>query len=190
MLFCFFIFILSLNVKMYLWLKLYTVPLFVSEQTYKISKGSNNYCSCKYSAKWQLVEVEEKPTHCIVILYALPIFLYFIIVKIKFSFEFWEHTFCFMFSNTKRKFLNEYKTPKNWVWYIYSACGRVTRFFCVEEINTAIFLCNCNSPVVGEEVQDVLLLSHLTCVPQSAACRQECSLNFNQVQWYVFIFQF
>ena len=30
---------------MYLWLKLYTVPFFVSGQTYKISKGSNNYCS-------------------------------------------------------------------------------------------------------------------------------------------------
>ena len=29
----------------YLWLKLYTVPFFVSGQTYKISKGSNNYCS-------------------------------------------------------------------------------------------------------------------------------------------------
>ena len=26
-------------------LKLYTVPFFVSGQTYKISKGSNNYCS-------------------------------------------------------------------------------------------------------------------------------------------------
>ena len=37
--------ILSLNVKMYLWLKLYTVPFFVSGQIYKISKGSNNYCS-------------------------------------------------------------------------------------------------------------------------------------------------
>ena len=36
--------ILSLNVKMYLWLKLYTVPFFVSGQTCKISKGSNNYC--------------------------------------------------------------------------------------------------------------------------------------------------
>ena len=36
---------LSLNVKMYLWLKLYTVPFFVSGQIYKISKGSNNYCS-------------------------------------------------------------------------------------------------------------------------------------------------
>ena len=36
-------------VKMYLWLKLYTVPIFVSGQTYKISKGSNNYCShCKW----------------------------------------------------------------------------------------------------------------------------------------------
>ena len=46
----FFFDILSLNVKMYLWLKLYTVPFFVSGQTYKISKGSNNYCSyCKYS---------------------------------------------------------------------------------------------------------------------------------------------
>ena len=30
--------ILSLNVKMYLCLKLYTVPFFVSGQTYKISK--------------------------------------------------------------------------------------------------------------------------------------------------------
>ena len=36
---------LSLNVKMYLWLKLCPVPFFVSGQTYKISKGSNNYCS-------------------------------------------------------------------------------------------------------------------------------------------------
>ena len=27
------------------YLKLYTVPFFVSGQTYKISKGSNNYCS-------------------------------------------------------------------------------------------------------------------------------------------------
>ena len=35
--------------KMYLWLKLYTVPFFVSGKTYKISKGSNNYCShCMY----------------------------------------------------------------------------------------------------------------------------------------------
>ena len=37
--------ILFLNVKMYIWLKFYTVPFFVSGQTYKISKGSNNYCS-------------------------------------------------------------------------------------------------------------------------------------------------
>ena len=45
----FFCDILFLNVKMYLWLKLYTVPFFVSGQTYKISKGSNNYCSyCMY----------------------------------------------------------------------------------------------------------------------------------------------
>ena len=45
----FFCDILSLNVKMYLWLQLYTVPFFVSGQTYKISKGSNKYCShCKY----------------------------------------------------------------------------------------------------------------------------------------------
>ena len=41
----FFCDILYLNVKMYLRLKLYTVPFFVSGQTYKISKGSNNYCS-------------------------------------------------------------------------------------------------------------------------------------------------
>ena len=41
----FFCDILSLSVTMHLWLKLYTVPLFVSGQTYKISKGSNNYCS-------------------------------------------------------------------------------------------------------------------------------------------------
>ena len=41
----FFCDILSLNVKMYLWLKWYTVPFFVSGQTYKISKGSNNYSS-------------------------------------------------------------------------------------------------------------------------------------------------
>ena len=40
----FFCDILSLNVKMSLWLKLDTVPFFVSGQTYKISKGSNNYC--------------------------------------------------------------------------------------------------------------------------------------------------
>ena len=43
--------ILSLNVKMYLWLKLHTIPFFVSGQTYKISKVSNNYCShcmCEY----------------------------------------------------------------------------------------------------------------------------------------------
>ena len=42
---CYICDILSLNVKMYPWLKLYTVPFFVSGQTYKISKGSNNYCS-------------------------------------------------------------------------------------------------------------------------------------------------
>ena len=36
---------LSLNVKIDLWLKLYTVPFFVSGQTYKISKGSNHYYS-------------------------------------------------------------------------------------------------------------------------------------------------
>ena len=43
--------ILTLNVKMYLRLKLYTVPFFVSGQTNKISKGSNNYCShCIYMA--------------------------------------------------------------------------------------------------------------------------------------------
>ena len=41
----FFCDILSLNVKMYLRLKLYTVPFFLSGQTYKIRKGSNNYCS-------------------------------------------------------------------------------------------------------------------------------------------------
>ena len=41
--------ILPLSVKMYLWLKLYTVPFFVSGQTYKIGKESNNYCShCMY----------------------------------------------------------------------------------------------------------------------------------------------
>ena len=45
----FFCDILSLSVKIYLWLKLYTVPFFVSGQTYKISKGSNHYCShCIY----------------------------------------------------------------------------------------------------------------------------------------------
>ena len=43
--------ILSLNVKMYLWLKLYTVPFFISGQTYKISKGSNNYRS-HYTSEW------------------------------------------------------------------------------------------------------------------------------------------
>ena len=41
----FFCDILSLRVKMYLWLKLYAVPFFLSGQTYKISKGSNNYSS-------------------------------------------------------------------------------------------------------------------------------------------------
>ena len=51
----FFCDILSLNVKMYLWLKLYTVPFFVSGQTYKISKGSNNYCShCSSWCRWAL----------------------------------------------------------------------------------------------------------------------------------------
>ena len=35
--------IFCLNVKMYL--KLYTVLFFVSGQTYRITKGSNNYCS-------------------------------------------------------------------------------------------------------------------------------------------------
>ena len=45
------IFCLSM-LKMYLWLKLYTVPFFVSGQTYKISKGLNNYCShCIYTDK-------------------------------------------------------------------------------------------------------------------------------------------
>ena len=53
---------LSLNVKMYLWLKWYTVPFFVSGQTYKISKGSNNYCShCKYTAKTALEWLQSKP---------------------------------------------------------------------------------------------------------------------------------
>ena len=48
LLFWIFFDILSLNVKMYIRLKSYTVPFFVSGQTYKISKGSNNYCShCK-----------------------------------------------------------------------------------------------------------------------------------------------
>ena len=41
----FFCDILFLNVKVYLWLKWYTVQFFVSGQTYKISKGWNNYCS-------------------------------------------------------------------------------------------------------------------------------------------------
>ena len=45
MLFWIFCDTMSLNVKMYLWLKLYTVPFFVSGQTNKINKGSNNYCS-------------------------------------------------------------------------------------------------------------------------------------------------
>ena len=50
----FFCDILSLNVKMYLWLKLYTVPFFVSGQTYKISKGSNNCCShCNSKVLWK-----------------------------------------------------------------------------------------------------------------------------------------
>ena len=45
--------IMSLNVKMYLWLTLYTVPFFVSGQTYKISKGSNNYSfHCMYLYIW------------------------------------------------------------------------------------------------------------------------------------------
>ena len=44
-----FFMIFCLNFKMYLWLKLYTVPFFVSWQTYKISKGSKNNCShCMY----------------------------------------------------------------------------------------------------------------------------------------------
>ena len=48
----FFCDILSRNVKMYLWLKLYTAPFFVSGQTYKISKGWNNYCShCIYPSR-------------------------------------------------------------------------------------------------------------------------------------------
>ena len=50
--------IFSLNVKLHLWFKLYTVPFFVSGQTYKISKGSNNYCShcmcvCRFNANAQ-----------------------------------------------------------------------------------------------------------------------------------------
>ena len=57
----FFCDILSLNVKMYLWLKLYTVPFFVSGQTYKISKVSNNYCSHCTSGyiKWFNVRVGD-----------------------------------------------------------------------------------------------------------------------------------
>ena len=52
--------ILFLNVKMYLWLKLYTVPFFVSGQTYKISKGSNNYCShCIYLSLYT-----QNPSEC------------------------------------------------------------------------------------------------------------------------------
>ena len=43
------------GVKMYLWLKLYTVQFFVSGQTYKISKGSNNYCShCTCAIGYQI----------------------------------------------------------------------------------------------------------------------------------------
>ena len=48
---------------MCLWLKLYTVPFFVSGQTYKISKGWNNYCShCIRSHGWQCIS-EQKPSH-------------------------------------------------------------------------------------------------------------------------------
>ena len=43
---------------MYLWLNLYTVPFFVSGQTYKISKGSNNYCS---HCTWIPVRVLQSP---------------------------------------------------------------------------------------------------------------------------------
>ena len=44
--------ILSLNVKMYLRLKLYTVPFFVSGQTYTISKGSNHYSTIYLLRTW------------------------------------------------------------------------------------------------------------------------------------------
>ena len=54
----FFCDILSLNVKTYLWLKLYTVPFFLSGQTYKISKGSNNYCS---HCNWLITPREDEP---------------------------------------------------------------------------------------------------------------------------------
>ena len=40
------------NVKMYLWLKLYTVPFFVSGQTYKISNNYCSHCNIKYK-NWQ-----------------------------------------------------------------------------------------------------------------------------------------
>ena len=58
--------ILSLNVKMYLWLKLYIIPFFVSGLIYKISMGSNNYCShCMYASSvvgW--AEPTGKPVVC------------------------------------------------------------------------------------------------------------------------------
>ena len=61
MLFWIFFETLSLNVKMYLWLKWYTVPFFVSGQTYKISKGSNKYCShCIYGSSKPLHDVNLK----------------------------------------------------------------------------------------------------------------------------------
>ena len=61
-----------------MYLKLYTVPLLVSGQTYKISKGSNNYCSqctIKYD-KNNMIKIMRRgkkeaqkpdmfpPTHC------------------------------------------------------------------------------------------------------------------------------
>ena len=62
----FFCDILSLNVKMCPWLKLYTVPFFVSGQTYKISKGSNYYCShCSY----ERVRVLMDACKCACVLY-------------------------------------------------------------------------------------------------------------------------
>ena len=65
--------------------------------------------------KWRLVaekneEVEEKPTHCMVIFYALPTFLYFFMIKVKLSSKIMSWSFgnmdfvsCFLIQRGKRK---------------------------------------------------------------------------------------
>ena len=64
----FFCDILSLIVKMYLWLKLYTVPFFVSGQTYKISKRSHFFSSTVHvytQHHWQKCSpTKAASTHC------------------------------------------------------------------------------------------------------------------------------